>query len=163
MAICSTLRPLVTLHIMTSLWSIAALLLFCFSLSPPARVRAQSGTSACDCGYKDPQDPTGQIWTTYWESDFTQMSIADLHRDFYLMDYSYYHDGGTASRAFEPNNVAIDQKGLHLSVQTETVDKKVPSAGLYTRRSAEITLYAPHSQTLCVPKQPGLRLWCLPF
>jgi len=109
---------------------IVPLLVFCTSLRLPLNVQAQGG--GCDCGYKDPLDPTGRVWTTYWQSDFTTMSRQELQNEFNIMTYSVQHPGG-ASRDFQANNVAIDGTGLHLTVHPKD-GNNVPSAGIYTKR-----------------------------
>jgi len=91
----------------------------------PSKVGAQSN---CDCGFQDPQDPTGQVWTTYWAKDFTTMTASDITNDF------RYMVGSIGLREFQSSNVAIDVAGLHLTVQPPDVNNSVPSGGIYTAR-----------------------------
>jgi hypothetical protein len=51
------------------------------------------------------------------------------------MRYSIQGAGSSQwSRQFDPDNVAIDSAGLHLTVQPPVSDDSVPSAGIYTNR-----------------------------
>jgi len=88
--------------------------------------------AACDCGYLDVQDPTSQVWTTYWESNFTTMSSSELAKGFRFMVKTIQHPGGD-SRMFTQSNVAIDSNGLHLSVQPVLSNGDIPSGGIYTK------------------------------
>lgn len=100
----------------------------------PSDVQAQFNSSGCDCGFRDADDPTGALWTTYWENDFTQMSQKDLTTSFYYNQESIQHGTG-AVRAFQAGNVAIDSAGLHLTVQPGN-NGQVPSAGIFSKRLA---------------------------
>jgi len=116
------------------LQSIFTLSLFCTLLLLPSNVQAQYdilNSSACDCGFRDAQDPTAALWTTYWESDFTQINQTELTNTFRYNEASFQHGTG-ASRTFEAANVAIDSAGLHLTVQPIN-GTQVPSAGIYTK------------------------------
>jgi len=97
----------------------------------PSDVQAQFNSSGCDCGFRDADDPTGALWTTYWENDFTQMSQKDLTTSFYYNQESIQHGTG-AVRAFQAGNVAIDSAGLHLTVQPGN-NGQVPSAGIFSK------------------------------
>jgi hypothetical protein len=103
-----------------------------------------SKAQQCDCGFQDPQDPTGQIWTTYWESDFTKMSSKDLTTSFSSMAYTLQHSA--AVRDFEPSNVVIDQAGLHLTVQPVNPNSNVGCAGVLTKRSVSLCKLVLHRQ-----------------
>lgn len=127
-------------NIYFGLQSAFTLFLFCTILLLPSSVQAQYellNNSACDCGFRDVQDPTGALWTSYWESDFTQMSQNDLTNTFRYNEASFQHGTG-ASRTFQPGNVALDTAGLHLTVQPIN-NGQVPSGGIYTKRLVEVS------------------------
>jgi hypothetical protein len=108
---------------------IAVLLFFCTTV-----------LASCDCGYIDVQDPSANIWTTYWESNFTTMSSKDFNNKFRIMQYSVQHDGGDR-RMFTLDDVAIDSSGLHLSVRPALSNGSILSGGIFTKRLA---YYTPH-------------------
>jgi hypothetical protein len=78
------------------------------------------------------QDPSGQMWNTYWEIDFAQMTMQDLNTYFLVMQTPVQHPPG-AVRQFEPQNAALDPDGLHLTVLPALPNGSVPCGGVYTR------------------------------
>jgi hypothetical protein len=90
--------------------------------------------AACDCGYLDVQDPTAQVWSNYWESDFTTMNSSELASIFRFMVNPVVRPGVGNVRMFNQSNVAIDSNGLHLSVQPALPNGSIPSGGIYTKR-----------------------------
>jgi hypothetical protein len=102
---------------------------------PPGIRRALQDASTCDCGFTDVDDPTGQLWTTYWESDFRQMSLQDVTARWRPMVYEVQRRTA-AVRDFDPANVLVDASGLHLTVRPPLDNGSVPSGGVFTVRSA---------------------------
>jgi len=113
-----------TYNICIRLCTITVLLVFCTSVF-----------ADCDCGYIDEHDPNAQLWTSYWESNFTMMSYHQLADTFRFMVNSVQHPGGD-SRMFTRSNVVIDSNGLHLEVTPVLPNGDVPSGGIYTKKSA---------------------------
>lgn len=85
----------------------------------------------CDCGFLDPLDPTGQLWQSYFETNFTTTSWKQLAKLYRFMQSSVTKNG--TARDFEQDNLSIDGSGVHLLVKATTPGNDVPSAGLYTK------------------------------
>ncbi|KAJ7599020.1 concanavalin A-like lectin/glucanase domain-containing protein [Mycena floridula] len=87
----------------------------------------------CDCGFIDPLDPSGRLWTSFFETNFTLLTWEELNREYRIMQ-NPISKGERATREFTPNNVFINQTGVHLTVSPATSEGDViPSGGIYTK------------------------------
>ena len=113
-----------------------------FTTQVRSNPRTLTSTCACPSSLRDPQDPTNQSWTTYWESDFAKMTSAqDLSGSFRFKATAVDHPSTTGAapmqREFDEDNVAVDVgRGLQLTVSPVdgSGEAAVKSGGVYTQR-----------------------------
>lgn len=94
---------------------------------------AQISALQCDCGFNDPLDPTGALYTTFFETNFTTTSRAELGQLYRMLQANITKYGST--REFDPSNVAIDSTGVHLTVKATPSGQPVPSAEIFTNNT----------------------------
>lgn len=112
---------------------------------------ATANALQCDCGYIDPLDPTGAVYTSFFETNFN--SGTKLSEQYRILNTALTKNNALG-RSFSPNNVALDDEGAKLTVSAyKQGQKSVYGAELETKQND--LWYGSYHVTARLPTVPG--------
>lgn len=115
--------------------------------------KLRSRIEACDCGFRDANDPTKSFFTSYLFVNFTSITSHDLLTLFANASYQIKPPNSAYIRDFTPNQVHLSTSGLELTASPPIKGKKVPCGQIFSKSAT--LFHGSYQAQIRIKKIPG--------